>query len=170
KPGLYGRVAARLARVPVVVNTVHGLYAQPEDRWAKKAVVYTLERLAAACSDAELVQNPEDVARSEEHTSELQSRENLVCRLLLLARPPRSTLFPTRRSSDLEARAVRARRGAPRPGPGGGQHRARALRAAGGPVGEEGGRLHPRAARRGVLRRGAGAEPRGRREIGRAHV
>src|SRR5690606_40871568 len=25
----------------------------------------------------------EDVARSEEHTSELQSRENLVCRLLL---------------------------------------------------------------------------------------
>src|SRR5690606_23892969 len=33
--------------------------------------------------------------RSEEHTSELQSRENLVCRLLLdLTRPPRSTLFP----------------------------------------------------------------------------
>src|SRR5690606_34294869 len=30
-------------------------------------------------------------ARSEEHTSELQSRENLVCRLL---RPPSSTLFP----------------------------------------------------------------------------
>src|SRR5690606_37672307 len=32
-------------------------------------------------------------ARSEEHTSELQSRENLVCRLLLRP-PPRSTLFP----------------------------------------------------------------------------
>src|SRR5690606_25355500 len=31
--------------------------------------------------------------RSEEHTSELQSRENLVCRLLL-PRPPPSTLFP----------------------------------------------------------------------------
>src|SRR5690606_27874810 len=31
--------------------------------------------------------------RSEEHTSELQSRENLVCRLLLLA-PPGTTLFP----------------------------------------------------------------------------
>src|SRR6266511_1318328 len=30
-------------------------------------------------------------ARSEEHTAELQSRENLVCRL---RRPPRSTLFP----------------------------------------------------------------------------
>src|SRR5690606_35103980 len=34
--------------------------------------------------------------RSEEHTSELQSRENLVCRLLLekIHRPPSSTLFP----------------------------------------------------------------------------
>src|SRR5690606_8550393 len=31
--------------------------------------------------------------RSEEHTSELQSRENLVCRLLL-RRPARSPLFP----------------------------------------------------------------------------
>src|SRR5882762_5309341 len=31
--------------------------------------------------------------RSEEHTSELQSHLNLVCRLLL-RRPPRSTLFP----------------------------------------------------------------------------
>src|SRR5690606_24218121 len=31
--------------------------------------------------------------RSEEHTSELQSRENLVCRLLL-RRPPRPPLFP----------------------------------------------------------------------------
>jgi glycosyltransferase involved in cell wall biosynthesis len=61
KPGLYGRLAARLARVPVVVNTVHGLYAVPEDPWPKRAVVYGLERMAAACSDAELLQNPEDL-------------------------------------------------------------------------------------------------------------
>src|SRR5438034_931800 len=32
--------------------------------------------------------------RSEEHTSELQSHSDLVCRLLLGRRPPRSTLFP----------------------------------------------------------------------------
>jgi glycosyltransferase involved in cell wall biosynthesis len=44
-----------------VVNTVHGLYAQPTDPWRRRAVVYSLERIAAACSDAELVQNPEDL-------------------------------------------------------------------------------------------------------------
>jgi glycosyltransferase involved in cell wall biosynthesis len=61
KPGLYGRLAAAAARVPAVVNTVHGLYAQPTDPWQRRAVVYALERVAAACSDAELVQNPEDL-------------------------------------------------------------------------------------------------------------
>lgn len=62
KPGVYGRVGARLARVPVVVNTVHGLYAQPGDPWPRRAAVYAAERVAAACSHAELVQNPEDAA------------------------------------------------------------------------------------------------------------
>jgi glycosyltransferase involved in cell wall biosynthesis len=61
KPGLYGRLAAKAARVPVIVNTVHGLYAVPEDRLARRVVVYGLERVAAACSDAELLQNVEDV-------------------------------------------------------------------------------------------------------------
>jgi len=61
KPGLYGRIAAGTARVPVVVNTVHGLYALPGDDWRKRAVVYSLERTASVFSDAELVQNPEDL-------------------------------------------------------------------------------------------------------------
>jgi glycosyltransferase involved in cell wall biosynthesis len=61
KPGVYGRIGARLARVPVVVNTVHGLYAQPDDPLAKRAVVYGLERVASTCSQAELLQNPEDL-------------------------------------------------------------------------------------------------------------
>jgi glycosyltransferase involved in cell wall biosynthesis len=62
KPGVYGRIAAKAARVPVIVNTVHGLYASSDDSWAKRAVVYSLERVAATCSDAELVQNSEDLA------------------------------------------------------------------------------------------------------------
>lgn len=61
KPGIYGRLAARAAGVPAVVNTVHGLYATAEDGLARRGAVYALERLAAACSDAELVQNPEDL-------------------------------------------------------------------------------------------------------------
>jgi glycosyltransferase involved in cell wall biosynthesis len=61
KPGVYGRLAARAAGVPAIVNTVHGLYALPDDRWAKRALVYGLELLASRCSQAELVQNPEDV-------------------------------------------------------------------------------------------------------------
>lgn len=61
KPGLYGRVAASAARVPAVVNTVHGLYALPTDRWVKRSVVYGLERVASMFSNAELVQNPEDL-------------------------------------------------------------------------------------------------------------
>lgn len=61
KPGVLGRVVARARRVPVVVNTVHGLYAQPTDRLVRRATVYGIERLASVCSDAELVQNAEDV-------------------------------------------------------------------------------------------------------------
>ena len=60
KPGLYGRVLGRLAGVPIVVNTVHGLYATDDDPWPKRALVYALEALASRFSDAELVQNPED--------------------------------------------------------------------------------------------------------------
>lgn len=61
KPGLYGRVVGRLTQVPAVVNTVHGLYATEDDPMAKRLLVYGLERTAARCSDAELVQNAEDL-------------------------------------------------------------------------------------------------------------
>lgn len=60
KPGVYGRIGARWAGVPIVVNTVHGLYAQPTDPVRRRIAVYALERFAAAHSDAELLQNPED--------------------------------------------------------------------------------------------------------------
>lgn len=61
KPGWFGRFSARAARVPVVVNTVHGLYATDVDPRYKRFGIYGLERLASMCSDLELVQNPEDV-------------------------------------------------------------------------------------------------------------
>jgi glycosyltransferase involved in cell wall biosynthesis len=61
KPGVLGRIAGRVARVPLVVNTQHGLYAQPDDGRARRVAVYAAERVAAAFGDVELVQNVEDV-------------------------------------------------------------------------------------------------------------
>ena len=61
KPGVMGRVAARLCRVPHVVNTVHGFYATSEDRLSKRATVLGAEWVAARCSDLELYQSAEDL-------------------------------------------------------------------------------------------------------------
>lgn len=64
KGGLIGRLAGRLARVPHVVNTVHGLYATREDPWRRKLPVLTLEWLAARFSEFEFYQSQEDLAWS----------------------------------------------------------------------------------------------------------
>ncbi|HEV2950870.1 MAG TPA: glycosyltransferase, partial [Actinomycetota bacterium] len=61
KPGVIGRPAARTAGVPVVVNTVHGYYATPEDRARRRIPVMALERSAARFSDLEFFQSREDM-------------------------------------------------------------------------------------------------------------
>lgn len=60
KTGVLGRMAGRVARVPVVVNTCHGLWAQPEDGLVRRVLVYGAEALAASFSDVELYQNDTD--------------------------------------------------------------------------------------------------------------
>ncbi|MPZ93396.1 MAG: glycosyltransferase [Propionibacteriales bacterium] len=60
KTGVLGRVVGRLAGVPVVVNTCHGLWAGPDDRLRKRLAVYAAEAAAAGLSDAELYQNGVD--------------------------------------------------------------------------------------------------------------
>lgn len=60
KTGVLGRLLGRAARVPVVVNTCHGLWLRPGDGLARKAFVLGTESLAAWASDAELYQNAED--------------------------------------------------------------------------------------------------------------
>lgn len=61
KAGVMGRIAARMAGVPCVVNTVHGLYATPEDPVRRRLPVMAAERLAARFSDLELFQSEEDL-------------------------------------------------------------------------------------------------------------
>lgn len=62
KPGVLGRIAARAAGVPHVVNTVHGLYATREDRARRRMPVLAAEWVAGRCSDLELYQSAEDLA------------------------------------------------------------------------------------------------------------
>ena len=61
KPGVLGRIAGRLTGVPLIVNTQHGLYAQPDDTLLRRSAVYGAERFATSFGNLELVQNEEDV-------------------------------------------------------------------------------------------------------------
>jgi glycosyltransferase involved in cell wall biosynthesis len=61
KPGLLGQLAARLAGVPIVVNTVHGFYFHDHMHPAWRRFYITMEKIAAHCSDVILSQNSEDI-------------------------------------------------------------------------------------------------------------
>jgi len=61
KPGLLGQLAARMAGVPVVVNTLHGFYFHDHMSPARRRFYIALEKLAACCSDVILSQNQEDI-------------------------------------------------------------------------------------------------------------
>ena len=60
KSGVLGRLAGRLARVPVIVNTVHGLYGSETLSAGQSRIVLAAERLASRLSDHELFQSRED--------------------------------------------------------------------------------------------------------------
>lgn len=61
KPGLLGQLAARIAGVPVVINTLHGFYFHDhmDAKWRRFYI--TTEKIAARCSDSILSQNAEDI-------------------------------------------------------------------------------------------------------------
>jgi glycosyltransferase involved in cell wall biosynthesis len=62
KAGLLGQLAARLAGVPVVANTLHGFYFHDDTKpWLRRFYIW-MERVAAKCSDTILSQNREDMA------------------------------------------------------------------------------------------------------------
>jgi glycosyltransferase involved in cell wall biosynthesis len=61
KPGLLGQMAARMAGIPIVVNTLHGFYFHDHMTPALRRFYITLEKIAARCSDVILSQNREDI-------------------------------------------------------------------------------------------------------------
>jgi glycosyltransferase involved in cell wall biosynthesis len=64
KPGVMGRIGARLAGVPCVVNTVHGFYASPDGPLPTRVALMGLEWLSARCSDLEFFQGEADLDRA----------------------------------------------------------------------------------------------------------
>ncbi len=61
KPALLGQIAARLAGVPVVINTLHGLTFRDETPKAKRQLLMLLEKVCATLSHFILSQNPDDI-------------------------------------------------------------------------------------------------------------
>jgi glycosyltransferase involved in cell wall biosynthesis len=61
KPGLLGQLAAWLAGVPIVVNTLHGFYFHDLMKPAWRRFYTLTEKIAACCSDVILSQNREDI-------------------------------------------------------------------------------------------------------------
>ena len=61
KPALLGQLAARLAGVPIVVNTLHGLTFRDGTPPLKKQLLVWLDKACAAMSHFILSQNPDDI-------------------------------------------------------------------------------------------------------------
>lgn len=61
KPGLLGRIAGRMAGVPVVIHTVHGFHIWDDMTRFEQWLFLQLERFAAHFCDLMLSQNAEDI-------------------------------------------------------------------------------------------------------------
>jgi glycosyltransferase involved in cell wall biosynthesis len=66
KAALFGQLAARLAGVPIVVNTIHGFYFHEHTPPLKRRAWILLERWCARLSDLLLSQNREDIGTAVE--------------------------------------------------------------------------------------------------------
>lgn len=61
KCSLLGQLAAKFAKVPIIINTIHGFYFHENMKAAKKWFYIAMEWIAARCSTMILSQNPEDI-------------------------------------------------------------------------------------------------------------
>ena len=61
KPGLLGRLAAKMVGVPVIVHTVHGFYFYEATPPVQYRLFVMIEKLGAACCHSILSQNRQDI-------------------------------------------------------------------------------------------------------------
>ncbi|MGD9002261.1 MAG: glycosyltransferase family 4 protein [Anaerolineae bacterium] len=61
KPGLLGRLAARIVGVPVIVHTIHGFYFYDGMSRRQYRLFVMIEKLGAACCHSLLSQNRQDI-------------------------------------------------------------------------------------------------------------
>lgn len=74
KTGVLGRMLGRVCRVPVVVNTCHGLWISPSNRALRRGLVLAAEGVSAWMSHVELYQNADDQAAMRWAVSPSRSR------------------------------------------------------------------------------------------------
>ena len=61
KASLLGQLAAKMAGIPIIVNTIHGFYFQKRDSCLKRKFFILIEKIAAKCSDLIFFVNREDM-------------------------------------------------------------------------------------------------------------
>jgi glycosyltransferase involved in cell wall biosynthesis len=107
KTALLGQLAARVARVPRVVNTVHGLLSHDDDHGPRRWALAVVDHLTCALSSAVLSQSREDVERAIERRMCRQSRISHLGQGIDLARFDRARVLAAGKE------ALRARVGIP---------------------------------------------------------
>lgn len=76
KPGLLGQVAAKMAGVPVIINTIFGFYFHETTPPLKRKFFVLTEKLAATCSSFIFFRNKEDFETAEkEHIGQAGKKQ-----------------------------------------------------------------------------------------------
>ena len=61
KASFLGQLAAKIAGVPIIINTIHGFYFQKDSPWLKRNFFILIEKIAAFCSNLIFSVNKEDI-------------------------------------------------------------------------------------------------------------